>query len=79
MTLREFDHVGNRREKKNHSLVIQDVHNIVLKNVFRTTNGLYIYMTFFALPRVVLKWIYYFSIIVTPFQFKYITIPTILC
>ena len=32
-----------------------------------------------ALPNVVLKWICYFIIIVTPFQFECIIIPIILC
>ena len=44
MTLREFDHVGNRREKKkSFSRKIQDAHNIALKKNVFTTNGLFIH------------------------------------
>ena len=41
----------------------------------KSYNEHFLHISFFTLSNVVLKWMYYFVLIVTPFQLEYIIIP----
>ena len=62
---------------KNHTIVNINMSKTLKRNVLRKNNHFF-HISVFALPNMVLKWLYYFIIIVTPFQFEYIIIPIIL-
>ena len=55
-------------EKKSHTILIINVSKTLQLNVLsKNEHFIHIHVSFFSLSNEVLKWIYYFVIIVTPF------------